>query len=174
MEVLGFFFFWFIFVHVFAAVVRALFIGTGHLIAFVFFCLVTVLQAAFTALVAALRFTGRAALAAARAAGRGAYLGAVFAFYLADEWLRGPPAGEPGEEWDDGDAGADEEEAEERAHYAAALAHFGLAPGFTAADLSRAYKRIIRKAHPDAGGSLEEAQAVNAARDLIARAHGWQ
>ena len=95
----------------------------------------------------------------------------MFLFYLADESLRGPREQESGAEEEFDDAA---EQARERDAYAQALAFFGLAPGFTADDLSRVYKRAIRKAHPDAGGSLEQAQAINAARDLIARRMGWR
>jgi len=57
--------------------------------------------------------------------------------------------------------------------YHAALSLFGLEPGFSRAALSRAYKQAMRQVHPDVGGSTAKAQAVNAARDLLLRAHGW-
>jgi len=50
---------------------------------------------------------------------------------------------------------------------------FGLALIFTREELGRAYKKAIRKAHPDLGGSVEAAQELNVARDLIMSAHGW-
>ena len=35
------------------------------------------------------------------------------------------------------------------------------------------FKDRLQMAHPDAGGSLDQAQAINAARDLIAARMGW-
>lgn len=57
--------------------------------------------------------------------------------------------------------------------YELAIRLLGLAPGFTQASLRQAYKRAIRTAHPDSGGSSQAAQAVNGAYALILRAHGW-
>tara|TARA_R110000868_G_scaffold37198_3_gene131835 strand:- start:360 stop:545 length:186 start_codon:yes stop_codon:yes gene_type:complete len=54
-----------------------------------------------------------------------------------------------------------------------ALLLLGLTPGFKQEDLERAYKRAIRAAHPDAGGSAAQAAAVNVARDLIIQEMGW-
>jgi hypothetical protein len=118
--------------------------------------------------------TGHGLAWAAIQTARGAYLGCVFLFYLADEWLRGPGEQEYAAEEKQEDSDDEAEQVRERDAYASALALFGLAPGFTPDDLGRAYKRAIRKAHPDAGGSLDQAQAVNAARDLIARRMGWR
>lgn len=50
----------------------------------------------------------------------------------------------------------------------------GLPPeGFTKAQLSRAYRNAMRKAHPDLGGSPSRAKAINIARDLIRTLQGW-
>lgn len=57
--------------------------------------------------------------------------------------------------------------------YQVALGLLSLEPGFSRTALSRAYKQAMKHAHPDAGGSTTKAQAVNAARDLLMRAHGW-
>ena len=96
--------------------------------------------------------------------------GLVFLSYVAHEWCRGEPAGDCGA----GDAAQDEEdEAPVRDPYAEALALLGLTVPLTLAELNKAYKRAIRKAHPDAGGSVAAAQAVNLARDEIVRVHGW-
>jgi hypothetical protein len=55
----------------------------------------------------------------------------------------------------------------------AALALLSLRPGFGREDLKRAYKEAIVRAHPDRGGSAQEAARVNAARDLIRARMGW-
>lgn len=44
---------------------------------------------------------------------------------------------------------------------------------FTAADLKKRYLKLIRKAHPDAGGSNELAARINAALSLIKKRKGW-
>ena len=41
----------------------------------------------------------------------------------------------------------------------------GLAPGCTSAEVERAFRRLARKAHPDAGGSAEAFVALSNARD---------
>ena len=43
----------------------------------------------------------------------------------------------------------------------------GLAPGADAAQIKQAHRRLIRAAHPDAGGSDRQAARVNRARDLL-------
>jgi hypothetical protein len=58
-------------------------------------------------------------------------------------------------------------------HYGDALTVLRLGTAFTREQLNTAYKIAIRKAHPDAGGSLQDAQAVNAARDIILHQKGW-
>jgi len=83
----------------------------------------------------------------------------------------------------DGPASQDEDEAKDADEkpqpapspdpYQASLGLLGLEPGFSRAALSRAYKQAMKHAHPDAGGSTIKAQAVNAARELLMRAHGW-
>tara|TARA_R100000935_G_scaffold58898_1_gene99278 strand:+ start:4985 stop:5500 length:516 start_codon:yes stop_codon:yes gene_type:complete len=45
--------------------------------------------------------------------------------------------------------------------------------GFTKAQLSRAYRKAMRTAHPDLGGSPARAKAINIARDLIRKQQGW-
>ena len=57
--------------------------------------------------------------------------------------------------------------------YQVSLSLLGLEPGFSRAALSRAYKQAMKHAHPDAGGSTIQAQAVNAAREFLMRVHGW-
>jgi len=43
----------------------------------------------------------------------------------------------------------------------------GLAPGADAAQIKEAHRRLIRAAHPDAGGSDRQAARLNQARDLL-------
>jgi DnaJ homolog subfamily C member 19 len=44
-----------------------------------------------------------------------------------------------------------------------------VAEGADAETINAAYKRLIAKVHPDAGGNAELAARVNAARDLLLR-----
>lgn len=97
---------------------------------------------------------------AARLTGRDVYLAATFLYFLTTELLRGAPDDQAE------DAGADEDEHDD-ALYEVALTLLGLPRDFTRAALDAAYKKAIRKAHPDAGGSIADAQAVNVARDLL-------
>jgi hypothetical protein len=48
-----------------------------------------------------------------------------------------------------------------------ARALLGVAPGATLAEIRDAHRRLIVKVHPDAGGSTELANRVNAARDTL-------
>lgn len=105
---------------------------------------------------------------------RGAAAACVFLFFLVDEWRRGPST-EPNDAGPDdyGDEGDDGQDEQERA-YEGALSLLGLSPGFSRTALHSAWKAAIRLAHPDAGGAVGQAQAINAARDLIAARHGWK
>lgn len=57
-----------------------------------------------------------------------------------------------------------------------ACALFGLPAdgGFTLADLTARYRKLMQKAHPEHGGSHERAAQINAARDLVKRRKGWK
>jgi hypothetical protein len=92
---------------------------------------------------------------------RAAYL---FTRIFWEEWQR--PAGETGAEAGNAAPGEDD-------LFESALTLLGLPRAFTRDELSAAYKKAIRRAHPDAGGSTEMAAAVNAARDLIIARRGW-
>lgn len=166
------FFAWVIFSYIFAAVFPLALQGIAYAIGFLLLCAWETAK-----LLGRLLFTLGWLLFASPARGlwwlagrieRGVHLGALFLIFIVEEWWRGPGA----EEQEDGHAGGGEQATGET-RYAAALARFGLPPEFTRADLDRAYKHAIRKAHPDAGGSLAEAQAVNADRDLLMSARGW-
>ncbi len=43
----------------------------------------------------------------------------------------------------------------------------GVGPAATAADIRAAYKRLMRRAHPDLGGTSGLAAQLNAARDRL-------
>lgn len=174
---------WIVFSYLFAEFAPVIFVGIAYLIGYLFLCLWEVVK--LTARLLTL-LTGRAfgmAGFALRNARHGLSLGALFVFYLFDEWRRGHAGEDSADEEtvdeeiaDDTDerTGQDREPPAPRDSYVDALARLGLKPGFTLDDLKRAYKRAIRIAHPDAGGSAQAAQAVNAARDVIARRHGWR
>jgi len=66
-----------------------------------------------------------------------------------------------------------EDERAARDPYRLALILLGLPEQFTAEDLTKAFRRAMLAAHPDAGGSTAKAQAVNAARALIKKRSGW-
>jgi hypothetical protein len=120
---------------------------------------------------------------------RAAAAGGLFLYILADEWRLGPREEKKPEEEEPEEEEFDAEEwwaewqerlRQEREPpappdpYEEAIALLGLPPGFSRSALHRAWKDKIRKAHPDAGGSSKQAQAINAARDLIAKRNGWK
>jgi DnaJ family protein C protein 19 len=47
----------------------------------------------------------------------------------------------------------------------------GVAEGASVSDIRAAHRRLIAKVHPDAGGSEDLAQRINAARDALIAAH---
>lgn len=94
---------------------------------------------------------------------------ALFALIFWQEW-RDPGAFAEDEEDDDED---DEAGRTPEQLFQDALTLLGLGPNFTQADLKRAFKRAMLQAHPDRGGSADQAVAVNVARDLINAEMGW-
>ncbi len=52
---------------------------------------------------------------------------------------------------------------------AEAYVALGLAPGADAAEIQAAHRRLMRAAHPDAGGNTEQAARLNRARDVLLR-----
>jgi hypothetical protein len=47
----------------------------------------------------------------------------------------------------------------------------GLRNGASIADVTRAHRRLMKQAHPDAGGSTHRAARLNQAKDLLTRRH---
>ena len=67
---------------------------------------------------------------------------------------------------------ADSAESPARDHYLwreihAAASAFGLAAGYTRGDVDAAFRRLARKAHPDAGGTHEAFKILIVQRDLL-------
>ena len=103
-------------------------------------------------------------------------LALFFGYFWIDEAIRGPREAEHNNTfWEDNEEShADEDsQAARQAAYEQAVQVLGLPPVFTQAEMIKAYRRAIRAAHPDAGGSTKAAQAVNAARKTILAYRGW-
>ncbi|GGC12702.1 hypothetical protein GCM10011494_34430 [Novosphingobium endophyticum] len=117
------------------------------------------LLAAGFVLVALARTIGRAL----RVCGGWLALAGRFCWFLAIELARGARD-------DQHDDAADDDDDHDDDLHQAALILLGLPASYTRHALDAAYKAAIRKAHPDAGGTVDEAKAVNMARDLLLRA----
>jgi hypothetical protein len=85
----------------------------------------------------------------------------VFLYYLADEALHS--------EADPEETLVDEEDVYEKA-----LSLLGLHEDCTQEELTRAFRSAMAQAHPDKGGTDEQAMAVNAARNIIKSHKGWR
>jgi hypothetical protein len=90
----------------------------------------------------------------------------LLGWFLIIEITRGAPPEDEGDE--EPDAPEDVGDV-----YEAACALLGFDPDGTADELKRAYRSMIRRAHPDAGGSAAQTIAVNEARDAIKDYRGW-
>lgn len=96
---------------------------------------------------------------------------AVFLYYLLDEVRR--DGTQRDEDWEEEDEQADDEEEDEDV-YEKALQLLGLQTGCSLNEFRRAYKRAISRAHPDKGGTHEQALAINTAREIIMSHNGWR
>lgn len=96
----------------------------------------------------------------------------TFLYYLADEALHG---GEEEEDYYDEEAKdePDEDQAQEDS-YEKALRLLGLQAGCTQESFKRAFKIAMMQAHPDRGGTTDQAVAVGAARDIIKIRNNWR
>lgn len=92
----------------------------------------------------------------------------LFITILSEEWCNDPQAGEDDQEF------IDNEEDAHQNDYEQALMVLGLAEPFSQVDLKQVYRNAMKAAHTDVGGTKEEAQALNAARDLIMKTKGWK
>ena len=149
---------WCVFSMVFAEVVPLLFQALGNLLAYLFEAFAIALKLLFRALFRLIIYLVRSLLVVS-----------VFARLYVQECWRGPQA------QDDQDD-EDEQDEQETAFgdYEAALALLDLSSDICRETFDRAFKAAIKKAHPDvAGGSVEGAQAVIAAREVINKHHGW-
>jgi hypothetical protein len=92
---------------------------------------------------------------------------AEFLYVLCDEIFRGLQGDE--EDFEQGDI------EHTASPYEDAWTVLNLSPGgFTRQEFKTAYRHAIGPAHPDKGGSEEEAQVVNLASDAIKARHGWR
>lgn len=98
----------------------------------------------------------------------------VFLSYLVDEALHG----EEEEEYFDYEQTEDEDEPDEEQaqndSYEKALKLLGLQASCTQESFKHAFKIAMIQAHPDKGGSDDQAVAVNAARDIIKIQNNWR
>lgn len=154
---------WIVFSYAFAALAPVILEAAAYAIAWLFLAFWITLKTILGIIV-------KAAFAALLLCSRGLMNAALFLRLFIEE-LRHDSGADNAEE-----APADDSSQEGGAAdaYAAALSLLGLPQDFTRESLSRAYKQVIRRVHPDApGGSTQAAQAVNAARDLLMQSHGW-
>lgn len=106
--------------------------------------------------------------------GRNIRAALVFLYYLADEALRGE---EEEEDFDYEEAEDEDEPDEEQAQsdsYEKALRLLGLQAGYTQESFKRAFKIAMMQAHPDRGGTDDQAVAVGEARDIIKTQNNWR
>ncbi|MCG7983356.1 MAG: J domain-containing protein [Candidatus Thiodiazotropha lotti] len=90
----------------------------------------------------------------------------VFLYFLIDEAVRGP---QPDAAFEDDT----HNETTRQDRYQAALQLLGLPNECSREQLGHAYKRAISRAHPDKGGTNQQAMKVNTARQTIMNHNGW-
>jgi hypothetical protein len=107
------------------------------------------------------KFLAQATASILKLAGRFSWALMVFLYYLADEALRS-------------EAGTEETELDEKDAYKKALQLLGLHNDCTQEELIRAFRSAMALAHPDKGGTDEQATAFNAARNIVKTHKGWR
>lgn len=90
--------------------------------------------------------------------------GALFLFYVVSELTGLAP---DNEELDDDEYQEEAENESGQDSYLAACERLGLKPPFTQSEFKTAYRRAMSAAHPDRGGTTQQAQVVNEARTRI-------
>jgi hypothetical protein len=102
----------------------------------------------------------------------------VFSYYILDELVRDGHPDEQNEDegayaYDGADNDREEDEEEDEDVYEKTLQLLGLQAGCSLSEFRRAYKRAISRAHPNKGGTHEQALAINTARETIMSHNGW-
>jgi len=93
----------------------------------------------------------------------------VFFYYLADEALR--RRAEPEEtDWQY----YEDTEVDEEDSYEEALILLGLQEDCSQKEFIRAFRSAMAQAHPDKGGTHEQALAINKARKIVKNHKGWR
>lgn len=159
---------WFVISHILAELGPPLIAALGAAIRFLFMAQWMAVFAILRALVWLTVQLARLSARAVRLGGHCLAFAASVLFYFLQDWLRGVRADEPAADGADEDTAPGEDEL-----FEAALRLLGLPADYTRSALNAAFKKAILKAHPDTGGSVAQAQAVNAARDILLRRRGW-
>ena len=113
---------------------------------------------------------GRIALKYCLRAGRGIRGAVVFLYYLVDEAMHG----EEEEDYFDYEEDEPDEEQAQEDSYEKALKLLGLQAGCTQESFKHAFKVAMMQAHPDRGGTNDQAVAVGVARVIIKTQHNWR
>lgn len=95
-------------------------------------------------------------------AGRGIWAVLIFLYYLADEALRSEEDPE------------DTETEIEDNSYETALRLLGLQEDYSQKEFTLAFRSAMLRAHPDKGGTDEQAQAIYEARNIVKNHNGWR
>ena len=142
----------------------------GELLGLLFEGLGSLIGQLFELLWLALKALCRASILLGKKAGHGLKASAIFLYYLADEALRGSAEPEY-EEYDQED-----EDSLQLAigSYEHSLNLLGLVTNCSQEEFTRAYRQAMARAHPDKGGTHEQALMLNEAREIVKRHNGWR
>ena len=157
MELIVVFVLWWMISHVISELIPLLIQAIWHLFVMLGLCIIELVRLIARLLGGLLFHTFRLLVIALRLTG-------TFLFILFDEWRRG----------DDEETAAPDQPVSAQEEYAAALALLGLREPFTHQALKQVYRQAMKAAHTDIGGDKEDAQALNAARDLVMTHKGWR